>query len=158
MNIEKFDPSKFTESVKNRIKETFVGMIPEDEWQGLVEKEVKAFFDQPVKMEITKESAPPVGGAWYGSNYFVATSEQTPFRAIVWEYCKEMTYETLKERINKEFFNNTWSPSEEDLSEKMREFIKESAPHAMAAFFQQIILNQSAMFQSQIQGLRNGYG
>lgn len=41
--IEKFDPSKLMEGVKDRIKATFVSLIPDDMWNQMVEKEIFIF-------------------------------------------------------------------------------------------------------------------
>lgn len=41
--IEKFDPSKLMDGVKDRIKATFVSLIPDDAWNSMVEKELYIF-------------------------------------------------------------------------------------------------------------------
>ena len=41
--VEKFDPSKLMEGVKDRIKSTFVSLIPDDMWEKMVEKEIYIF-------------------------------------------------------------------------------------------------------------------
>ena len=42
-NIEKFDPSKLMDGVKDRIKSTFVSLIPDEMWNAMVEKEIYIF-------------------------------------------------------------------------------------------------------------------
>lgn len=41
--IEKFDPSKLMDGVKDRIRATFVSLIPDDAWSSMVEKELYVF-------------------------------------------------------------------------------------------------------------------
>ena len=41
--IEKFDPSKLMDGVKDRIKATFVSLIPDNAWSDMVEKELYIF-------------------------------------------------------------------------------------------------------------------
>lgn len=41
--IEKFDPSKLMEGVKDRIKATFVSLIPDEAWEQMMEKEIYIF-------------------------------------------------------------------------------------------------------------------
>lgn len=41
--IEKFDPTKIMEDVKNRIKGTFVSLIPDEMWSQMLEKEIYIF-------------------------------------------------------------------------------------------------------------------
>lgn len=42
-DIEKFDPSKLMEGVKDRIKATFVSLIPDEAWDQMLEKEIYIF-------------------------------------------------------------------------------------------------------------------
>jgi len=154
--IEKFDPSTLMQGVKDQIKATFVSLIPEAQWIGLVEKEVDAFFNQTTKLNVG-EKKERVGSAWYETTFLVVETEQSPFRSIVWQYCKDMTYQVLKEKINKDFFNSQWSPEEKDLSEAMKEMIQSAAPAAMASFFQQILFNQGFHFRQQIENMKSGY-
>lgn len=41
--VEKFDPSRLMEGVKDRIKSTFVSLIPDEIWNQMVEKEIYIF-------------------------------------------------------------------------------------------------------------------
>ena len=41
--IEKFDPSKLMDGVRDRIRATFVSLIPDDAWNSMVEKELYVF-------------------------------------------------------------------------------------------------------------------
>lgn len=41
--IEKFDPVKLMEGVRDRIKSTFVSLIPDEMWNQMVEKEIYIF-------------------------------------------------------------------------------------------------------------------
>lgn len=41
--IEKFDPSKLMDGVKDRIKATFVSLIPDEAWEQMLEKEIYVF-------------------------------------------------------------------------------------------------------------------
>ena len=49
--IEKFDPSKLMEGVKDRIKATFVSLIPDDQWEKMVEKELYVFTEGRIKID-----------------------------------------------------------------------------------------------------------
>ena len=49
--IEKFDPSKLMDGVKDRIKSTFVSLIPDDAWEKMVEKEIYVFTTGRIEYE-----------------------------------------------------------------------------------------------------------
>ena len=42
--VQKFDPATLMQGVKDRIKATFVSLIPEEQWEEMVKKEVDKFF------------------------------------------------------------------------------------------------------------------
>lgn len=49
--IEKFDPSKLMDGVKDRIKSTFVSLIPDEMWDAMVEKEIYVFTTGTIRIE-----------------------------------------------------------------------------------------------------------
>ena len=42
--VQKFDPSKLMEGVKERIRAEFASLIPDEAWTQMVEKEVQSYF------------------------------------------------------------------------------------------------------------------
>ena len=42
--VEKFDPSRLMEGVKDRVKATFVSLIPDTEWEEMIKKEINTFL------------------------------------------------------------------------------------------------------------------
>jgi len=140
--IEKFDPSKLMQGVKDRIKATFVSLIPDGEWDSMVQKEVEAFFNTE-EILIFAEKDKYKEGQWHSTKFATLEIKQSPFRALVWEHCYQMTINVLKEKIDKDYFNNVWSPNEETLDEKMKGFIKEAAPNAINMFFEKALFNQA---------------
>ena len=148
--IEKFDPSTLMQGVKDRIKATFVSLIPDTKWEEMVEAEVDAFFNVEQKITIA-EKAKHTGG-FHSTNYQTMELNQTPFRALVWEHCSTLTVQYLKGKISQEYFNSKWGASEEDLDEKMKGFIVEAAPIAMAKFFERLIFNATQDLRNSIMG------
>lgn len=51
--VEKFDPSKLMEGVRDRIKATFVSLIPEEQWLEMIQKEVTTFFKEQRRTRYT---------------------------------------------------------------------------------------------------------
>lgn len=45
-SIEKFDPARLMDGVRDRIRATFVSLIPDDHWDMMVKKEIDDFFRQ----------------------------------------------------------------------------------------------------------------
>ena len=66
--IEKFDPSKLMDGVRDRIKATFVSLIPDEMWNAMVEKEIYVFttgrIEQHHDYVRTKGDGTPVYSDW----------------------------------------------------------------------------------------------
>lgn len=46
MTVQKFDPSTLMQGVKDRIKSEFVSLIPDEQWNEMVQKEINDFFKE----------------------------------------------------------------------------------------------------------------
>jgi hypothetical protein len=134
-DLEKFDPSKLMQGVKDIIKSTFVGLIPDEQWETMVKKEIDAFFE-PTKVTYSTKT-----NQYFGSSDKTLNGEimESPFRRIIWDYCSEETFKILKTKIDKDYFQNKWSPDGEELHENMRKIFEEAAPVAMVRFFQNMM-------------------
>src|SRR5438876_11157179 len=86
--IEKFDPSKLMQGVKDRIKSTFVSLIPDDKWDELVKTEIDAWFK--------KET--------YNNRY---NQQVSSFQIVVEETLKELAKEKVKS-VFLEYTNTQW--------------------------------------------------
>lgn len=60
--VEKFDPAKLMDGVKDRIKSTFVSLIPDDAWEKMVEKEIYVFTTG--RIELKSDIAKDENGSW----------------------------------------------------------------------------------------------
>ena len=54
-DIQKFDPQTLMQGVKDRIKATYVSMIPDEQWESMVKKELDDFF-RPKEISYQRES------------------------------------------------------------------------------------------------------
>jgi len=145
-NIEKFDPSQLMQGVKDRIKATFVSLIPDEQWEGMVQTEIDSFFNSETKTLFTlKEESP---NSHWGSNVsqkkysFEFTGEMSPFRQMVYMFCVGETNAALNNEMTKQYFTSEFDENTgENINTKMREVIKESLPGAINKFFTDILLN-----------------
>lgn len=59
--IEKFDPSKLMDGVRDRIKATFISLIPDAQWEQLVKTECDKYFKIEEKYCGSYENTSPFG-------------------------------------------------------------------------------------------------
>lgn len=75
-----FDPKAIQEEVASKVRGTVLDLLPDSQFQALVEKEWKAFFDEPSeKINITSHS-----GGFGSDQRYVVTASVSPFRNMVW--------------------------------------------------------------------------
>ena len=123
-NIEKFDPSKLMQGVRDRIKATFVSLIPEEHWEQLVKKEIDVFFE--VKEQWN--SREPV----------------SPFKTIVYKTLEELTKEKVKESL-KRYESVYWEGGDIKVSEEVAKLITDNSKDIivkiLGSSIQQVINN-----------------
>lgn len=152
--VEKFDPSTLMQGVKDRIKATFVSLIPDGQWETMVQKEVDAFFEMRTQTISQKTSRTSSYGGTSTETFVSAEEKSSPFRNLVWEHCAQLTIQVLKEQVTKDYFTNQWNAGEMDFTEGMRKIIVEAAPLAAAKFFEKIAFNMSQDLRNAIQQIR----
>lgn len=130
--VEKFDPSKLMDGVKDRIKATFISLIPEDAWAKMVQDEIDRFFK-------------PGETYSYNNN----RDKFSPFQVLVQnELTNEMT-KRLKEYLNSPEFQTTWDNYGQPVAqEAVKRMVVENAGAVLSSMY-------SGMAASMIQNFKN---
>jgi len=153
MDVVKFNPQQLTQKLKDKIKDTFIELIPDEEWNKLVESEVNEFFNQSTKLGIAERDRYKEG-SWTSTRYSQLESDMSPFRAIVWEMCSEKTVCLLKDKLTKEYVSDLSKIDDMDSREDMQEFMANAAATAAIKFFKGIVQSSSFELMNQIQNQR----
>jgi len=127
--IEKFDPSRLMDGVRDRIKATFVSLIPEDQWEQMIKKEIDNFFGK--------------------KDYYRQNRDYTNFENI----CNKVFAEICENKV-KEFLaaytSNTWSNNAPIVSDDLKKMLIEKAPEIFLSILggamQNVINNMAAGF------------
>lgn len=113
--IEKFDPSTLMQGVKDRIKATFVSLIPDTQWEQMVKTEVDGFFK-------TRES---------GYNY---RSQVSDFTVLVNDCLKEECKKRMTEYLTSDdFITNYTNNGVPVVTEKVKQLIIENSGEILAS-------------------------
>lgn len=123
----KFDPSQLMQGVKDRVKATFVALIPDEQWDQMVKKEVDDFFSRKNMWEDYKEAS--------------------PFQLL----CRSVFEDISKCKIRDMLENlasDQWENNRPKMNEELRKMLIESAPD----LFVNMLKN---MFQNCINTVRN---
>lgn len=128
--IEKFDPSKLVDQVRERIRNTFAELIPEDEWKKLVQREI-AYFLQETR---TRRNS-------YGNEIVE--------RGALGELVDRELTAMLKELIKDEFASSKWNVwrdgNKQCIGTEVEKLILKNAPAILSALLGQSL--QSLMSQ-----------
>ena len=127
--IEKFDPSTLMEGVRNRIKATFVSLIPDAQWEQMVNTEIEKFFK--------------VEDRWESDN----RTSKSPFTKIVREELDALARTKCKDMLEK-YTSAAWSGNEPVLNAELKKLLEENAQTIFVEMFR-------GMFQSAVNDMRN---
>lgn len=105
--VQQFDVSALKQRVAESVQSTFGMLIPEDQWNALVAKEVSAFFDEEKEMKIQEVS---IDGS-YNRSKGVILQGMTPFRNLVYQEINNIVQQKVKDQFNnKEWLaTQTWT-------------------------------------------------
>ncbi len=110
-NIEKFDPSKLMEGVKERIKATFVSLIPDEMWEQMLEKEIYVFTTGRIEVKCETD--------------FNNKDENGNYVKRYWEEKKPYTMRPITDQWNHPTGKDDISPLQEMIREELRKKFRE---------------------------------
>lgn len=139
--IEKFDPSKLMDGVKDRIKATFVSLIPDDIWNSMVEKEIYVFttgkiigrnevdYNQKDEngnyvIKFWEERIPYKNFGIKDSWGNIKKDEMSPLQQMIQEELRAKFKEDLHNYLNSDAYKATFTEyGERQISEKIEEIL-----------------------------------
>lgn len=114
--IEKFDPSKLMDGVKERIKATFVSLIPDEMWEQMLEKEIYVFTTG--RIELKSEMA-------RDENHNYIKDENGNYVYKYWEEKKPYTFMPIKDQWGHLTGEDDISPLQKMIREELRNKFRE---------------------------------
>jgi hypothetical protein len=128
--IEKFDPAALMQGVRDRIKATFVSLIPDAQWEQMVKKEIDEFFKA-------------------GDGYSSSRDLRSSFQKEVNLALVDITKEKIKVMM-KSYQETAWDNNAPKINEELKKVLEVEAPKIFTSMFAQ-------MFQSAVNGMTNRY-
>ncbi len=145
-----FDQAALRKRVTETVTASFGMMIPEDQWQSLVEREIKAYFEEPTDMVFVEGEAPTMhwGNAVGQARRDAFKARMTPFRLLVWTAVTDHCHAHLQGLLGGEKFRammntvygNGDQTVEVQMSEWMGKKLEQLAPKMAMHFFAQALV------------------
>ena len=83
-----FDPERLKKDLQARVRDQFLQVIPDEQWDAMIEGEIKGFFENERDLTIEEEEQEKTnqygGGTGYKSTFDRLKVKGTPFRALVY--------------------------------------------------------------------------
>lgn len=135
--VQKFDPATLIQGVKDRIKSTFVSLIPEEQWKEMIEKEVGKFFRE---YELRQ----------YDIRYV------SDFSVLVNSLLKEEAEKRMKEYLGSPEFQTVWTDNgPRIISQAIREMMIENSGLILCNMYQEMFTSMLHRFRSELSNRQN---
>lgn len=135
--VQKFDPATLMQGVKDRIKSTFVSLIPEEQWKEMIEKEVGKFFRE---YELRQ----------YNTRYV------SDFSVLVNYLLKEEAEKRMKEYLGSPEFQTVWTDNgPRIISQAIREMMIENSGLILCNMYQEMFTSMLHRFRSELSNRQN---
>lgn len=139
-NIDKFNPQSLADTVKDRLKATFISLIPEEQWDQLVSNEIEVFFEK-------KEDA-------YSTN----RTSSTKFQQLIQKELENYSIERLKEYFASDQFRVAYDEKGEPvMSEAINKLIAENSGQMLMNLFHNAIQQHFHQLSYTIQNPQQRY-
>lgn len=147
-----FEPDALKKRIAESVQVSFGMLIPESEWQKMVDKEVKAFFEEEGQF-IWQRQEELKNSSYYGQSRYYETLKfgMTPFRQQVWECVNKLVKQQLETALNVESLRTMvhWgNEQDKELSIYLESKLAELAPKMAASMFR-------TLFASAVEQVKN---
>lgn len=163
--ITTFDPDVLKTKVTERVKAAIADLIPDAAFNAMVDREIKAYFEEAVPLTFDKEEIKTDGGGWFskvtGEKHSLRF-QMTPFRAHVWKAVHQQVAKKIEAILSMDYvgqaaFNGIGHNAQEAVGCKMKDIAQELAPIMVQHFFASMFNGLAADVQCAIQNrMQNG--
>lgn len=136
-NVTLIENVDLKSKLSEKVKDIFVDLIPNTDWDQLVQNEINNFFHTTKEVVFNKRHAP--SNVWGAERIITSTStEMTPFQTIVWNYCLEHALPLLEKKMTTEFVEQSLNEAFDHVNPSVK---KEARENFVAKQFDQAISN-----------------
>ncbi len=103
-----FDPEKLKKDLQARVRNQFLEVIPDEQWDAMIEKEIKGFFENESDLTIEEQEREKTNeyghGYGYKSTFDRLKVKGTAFRALVYDALVPLVKERLGKALSEDQF------------------------------------------------------
>jgi hypothetical protein len=122
--IAKFDPATYVDKVRDKIKQSLVDVIPDDQWNAMLRAEISSFFENRIEP-----------GDWNRA----ATTKLSEFRRIVQTVLEEETKKRVREMLSGPDWASYWDGTKQKAGEEIARIARENGAAILAKWLEAAI-------------------
>ena len=119
--ITKFDPSTYVDKVRDKIKQSLIDTIPDEQWNAMLRAEISSFFE--TKTDHDRYSGAP-------------SKRPSEFHRIVQTVLEEETKKHVREMLNSPEWKMYWDGTKQQAGEEIARLVRENGAAIMAKWLE----------------------
>jgi hypothetical protein len=138
----------FMDNIREKIKNSFVELVPDETWDAMVQQEIEAFFEKPVDFKVETKDVGWNQPTKTFYNFGDEKTKPTMFRTMVWGMCIDETNKHLKSEYVNNLVNIALEGERDAATGATKDIITEAIPKMVQQYFENIartMTNQLAM-------------
>lgn len=120
--VTKFDPAAYVDKVRDKIKQSLVDVIPDEQWNTMLKAEISSFFENRVT-----------------SQYGQQTTHPSEFRRIIAGVIEEETKRRVRDMLNSAEWTSYWDGTKQQAGEEIARIARENGAAIMAKWLEAAI-------------------
>ena len=122
--VAKFDPATYVDKVRDKIKQSLIDIIPDEQWNTMLAAEISSFF---------KEQVVP------GNGYHSATTKPSEFQRIVLVVLEEETKRCIRDMLASPEWSSYWDGNKQKAGEEIARLARENGAMILAKWLEAAI-------------------
>ena len=122
--VAKFDPATYVDKVRDKIKQSLIDIIPDEQWNAMLAAEISSFF---------KEQVVPSNG------YRDTTTKPSEFRRIVLAVLEEETKKRVRDMLASPEWSSYWDGNKQKAGEEIARIAQENGAAILAKWLEAAI-------------------
>ena len=120
--VTKFDPAAYVDKVRDKIKQSLVDVIPDEQWNTMLKAEISSFFENRVT-----------------SQYGQPTPRPSEFRRIVNSVVEEETKKRIRDMLNSAEWTSYWDGTKQQAGEEIARIARDNGAAILAKWLEAAI-------------------
>src|SRR3990172_11233815 len=109
--VTKFDPATYVDKVRDKIKQSLIDVIPDEQWNTMLKAEISGFFEHRTERD-----------RWGGNE----TTIKSEFHKIVRTVIEEETKKRVRELLNSPEWTSYWDGTKKQAGEEIARIAREN--------------------------------